>query len=175
MARRRAHGKGAPALVRVETPPADELQPGRGPAPTGPIERRSDGTLTPAGARVLGRLAGKRSAERRRLASELADQLGLARVPEQLAPYIDHAREFARTQLASLCDQFGHVGPGPSSMVMSAALALAASRAAYAQGKAKDGAALADKSRQTLLTAHHMCELEARARDASSDGEEWPY
>lgn len=167
---RRAHGNGADALVRVETPPADELRPGNGAATTGPVERRPDGTLTPAGARALGRLGGRRSQERRRLASELSEQLGLATIPDDLAPYIDHAADFATAQLTSLADQFGEVGPGPASMVQSAALALAASRAAYAAGDATKGAQLGDKSRQHLLTSHHLAELEAKARPAQPSG-----
>ncbi|MEZ4437709.1 MAG: hypothetical protein R3B72_01355 [Polyangiaceae bacterium] len=165
---RTAHGNGKGALVRVETPPADELQPGPGPDLSGPIPRGPDGRFTADGARLAGRLGGKRSAKRRKLASALADQLGLEQVPPSLAPYIDAATDFASAHLASLASQFGEVGPGPSSMVQSAALALAASRAAYASGDAKTGAMLSDKARQALLTAHHVCELEAKAR--SGDG-----
>ncbi|HZO15664.1 MAG TPA: hypothetical protein VFB62_20465 [Polyangiaceae bacterium] len=163
MALRKAHGNGAEALVRVETPPVDELGPGDAPDMAGLVQRRPDGTLTKAGARVLGRLAGLRSAEKRRFAAVLADQLGLVTVPEHLKPYVDVATDFARAEVAKLGSMFGDIGPGPSSMVQSAALALAASRAAYADGDGRTGARLADQSRQLLLTAHHLAELERKS------------
>ncbi|MCA9624666.1 MAG: hypothetical protein KC731_36835 [Myxococcales bacterium] len=150
--------------MRVETPPADELQPGPGAEPTGHVERRADGTLTPAGAQVLGRLAGKRSAQRRKLAAQLADQLGLEVIPDVLKPYIDAAREFATAQMVSLGMQFGELGPGPASAVHSAALALAASRAAYAEGDTDRGDKLAASSSQQLLKAHHLADVESKAR-----------
>lgn len=171
MAVRKAHGraKNLGAVVVVETPGADELAAASTAAHAGPVERHPDGRLTAAGARMLGRRGAMATNRRKRLAAELADQLGLATIPESLKPYIAHAREFARAQLTRLTDAFGEVGPGPSSMVQSAALALAASRAAYASGDASKGASLAEKSRQTLLTAHHVADLEAKAKPTADD------
>lgn len=166
MTLRRAHGAGRDALVRVETPPADEMGVAAPvAAPSGPLPRLPDGRWTPAGARLAGRQGGQARAERLRTATALADQLGLAAVPPELAPYLDAAKDYAETELRAMADMHGGtLGPGPSAMVQSAALALAASRAAYASGDAARGARLADQSRQARLTAHHLAELEAKAR-----------
>lgn len=166
MSLRGAHGRAAELgqLVVIETPPVDELQPGPGAVATGPVERRQDGSLTSAGARELGRRGGRASAQSRRVAARLARQLGLAKVPEALKPYVGLAKEFAAAQLRQLTDSFGELGPGPSSMIQSAALALASSRAAYAEGRDKDGAKLAHESKQALLTAWHLAELEQKSR-----------
>lgn len=156
----------------VETCPADELPAGV-PAATSPVDRREDGTLTPGGARELGRRGGIAAAERRRFAAQLADQLGMAEVGPALAPYTDAAREFATAHLADLAQSVGggRVGPGPASMIQSAALALAASRYLYARGSVAgdakllgQAAQLADKSRTALLTAHELAAREAQAR-----------
>lgn len=174
MTLRKAHGKAAAlgAVVVVETLPPDELPVGV-PVSTGPVERRSNGTFTAAGARVAGRLAGRASADRKRFASRLADQLGMAEVGDELAPYIDAASEFATAQIAHLASTVGggHVGPGPASIVQSSALALAASRYLYARGsKTGDAkllgqaATLADKSRTSLLTAHEITAREAQSQ-----------
>lgn len=174
MAVRRAYGNGAAALIRIEVPPVDEWRAPEGaPVRSRPVERRPDGTLTPAGARALGSRGGVATRDRRRYASQLADQLGLVTVPEELRPYVDVATDFAHAELARLRSMFGDVGPGPSSMVQSAALALAASRAAFAAGDASKGARLADQSRQTLLTAHHLCELEAKAKPPAPADAPW--
>lgn len=182
MTLRKAHGAAADhgALVVVETSPADELPAGLPAAPSGPVERRPDGTLTPAGARALGRQGGAEAARRRRLAAELADTLGLgADIGEELERYVAHATEFAAAQIAQLAATVGggFVGPGPSSIVQSSALALAASRYLYAQGTRTGdpktfgfASRLADKSRMGLLTAHELCAREAQARGAG-DGD----
>ncbi len=173
MAIRKAHGRASEtgALLVVETLPADE-QPVGVPVDTGPVGRRADGTFTPVGARVAGRLAGKVSADRRRFAARLADQLGLAEVGAELAPYIEAASEFAAAQIAHLAATVGggHVGPGPASIVQSAALALAASRYLYAVGSRTgdpkllgQAANLGDKSRTSLLTAHELCAREGKS------------
>lgn len=171
MALRSAHGRAGElgALVVVETPPADELGvPESAPAAVGRAERRQDGTLTVAGAQAVGRLGGIAKARRQRFAANLADKLGLNSVPAELEPYVEHAAAFAKVQLGRLAELFGEVGPGPSSMIHSGALALAASRAAYAAGDGVKGARLGDQSRQSLLTAHHLAELEAKARKADA-------
>ena len=173
---RKAHGNAAAhgAVVVVEAAPLDE-QPDGVTAPTDPIERRPDGRFTAAGARVAGRLAGKASAHRRKFAARLADQLGMATVGDKLAPYVDAASEFASTQLAHLASTVGggEVGPGPASVVQSAALALAASRYLYAKGSETGdakllghAATLADKSRTSLLTARELAARDAEARTA---------
>lgn len=195
MTLRKAHGSAAErgAVVVVETAPADELPAGLPAAPSGPVQRRPDGTLTPEGARVLGRYGGAEAARRRRLAASLADTCGIADVGDALQVYVEHAAEFAAAQLAQLAETVGGgmVGPGPSSIVQSAALALAASRYLYAVGSRTgdpkllgQAATLADKSRTSLLTAHELCareavaagpdhgDLEARIREAARPRED---
>lgn len=176
MALRSAHGKAASlgALAVVESCPADELPDGIPAAPSGPVERGPDGRVTPEGARELGRRGGQRAAERRRYAAQLADQLGMAgEVGEALAPYVDAAREYAEAHLADLAQSVGggRVGPGAASIVQSAALALAASRAMYSEGSRTgdhkllgQAAQLADKSRVALLTAFELAAREGEAR-----------
>ncbi len=172
---RKAHGAGAPALLRAETAPADELPEGVAApsSPTKAAERRPDGTLTTAGARVLGQAGGLAKAERVRFAARLADQLGLAEVGEELRPYLDAAVEWSAAQRTWLAETVGGgmLGPGPSSIVQSSALALAASRWAYQKGSETGddklialGARLADQSRQGLLTSHELCAREAKSR-----------
>ncbi len=178
MALRKAHGTAAEhgAIAVVETSPADELPVG---VPAEPVRPGVD--YDPATGRFLpGNAAAERGgralAARTRFAARLADQLGLVEVGEELAPYIEPAREYAAAQLAYLAEAVGGgvVGPGPASIVQSAALALAASRYLYAEGS-KNGdpklivqsAALADKHRMALHSAHELCAREAKARAAT--------
>lgn len=176
---RKAHGNARRlgALVVVEGAPVDELPPGTPAEPTGPVARRPDGTVDADGARALGRLGGLRTAERKRFAAQLADQLGLADVGEHLQPYIGAAREFAEAHLCSLAATVGGgtVGPGPASAIQSAALALASSRWLYSLAAqtgdpkhATAAARLADQSRTALLTAHELAAREAQARPRAS-------
>jgi hypothetical protein len=70
----------------------------------------------------------------------------------------------------------GEVGPGPASVIASAALQLGASRWLSDQGAELgdarmllDASRLADASRQNLLAAHELCAREAQARPKRSD------
>jgi hypothetical protein len=170
---RRAHGRGAAALVRIETLPPDE-QPLGLPGDAGPQSRAdhddrgkfADGNKTSvAGGRAR---AGK---------TRLAAQLGIKRVAadDAFAPYRRAAARFRAAQCASIAATVGggQCGPGPSSIVASASLALAASRFLYdtAAGDADllgKAARLADSSRQALLTASELAAREALARQAAN-------
>ncbi len=177
MALRRAHGRGASALVRVETAPVDELPMGLQ-APlvaTAGDERRPDGTFAP-GARTAQAAGGRAT----RGKSRLTARLGLAALPAgcTFAPYRKAAATFRRVECAELARTVGGgvCGPGPSSIVNSAALALAWSRWTSDQAAAKGDAELAakalgmaDRSRQMLLTAHELCAREAKARESNAD------
>lgn len=172
MALRTAHGTGAPALLRVETTPADELPLGvQAPlrAEAG-SERRPNGTFARGGRTVqsVGGLA-------KRGKSRLVSRLGLAALPDgnTFAPYRRAASTFRRVQCAELARTVGGrvCGPAPSSIVASAALALAWSRYFSDQAAVTGDAELAiralraaDASRQGLLTAHELCAREAQAR-----------
>jgi hypothetical protein len=56
----------------------------------------------------------------------------------------------------------------PASMVQSAALELAGSRAAFADGDTLTGSKLASASRQNLLGAFELCARQAKARPKES-------
>lgn len=174
MSLRRAHGRGSPALVRVETLPADELPAGE-PAHADRSSRSAGeerGKFAPGNRRSV--LGGRARAGKSRLAA----RLGLSTLPEDaaFAPYRRAAGAFRRSQCAHLASTVGGgvCGPGPSSIVASAALALAWSRylsdLAAATGDpelAIRAVRLGDHSRQALLTAHELCAREASARAAT--------
>jgi len=168
---RAAHGAGAPALIRVETAPADELPEGiPGEArTTSPTDRGAGGRFAPGNS--LARQGGRSKAGK----AKLTARLGLADLAESadFAPYRKAAATFRRVQCSSLAATVGGgvCGPGPSSIVASAALALAWSRylsdlAATTGDPELAGKAmkLGDTSRQALLTAHELCAREAQAR-----------
>jgi hypothetical protein len=171
MALRTGHGSGA-GVPRVEVLPADELPAGV----VAPMlaearsERTPDGRWTP-GARTA-QMQGGRA---KRGKSRLTARLGLAGLPEDnaFAPYRRAAATFRRVQCSELARTVGGgvCGPGPSSVVASAALALAWSRyfsdRAAATGDpelAMRSARLGETSRQHLLASIELCAREARAR-----------
>lgn len=182
MTLRTGHGNGAGA-PRVEVLPVDELPAGLA-APSGPsepvraaalsaVKRTSGGTVADAeSARNLGRLGGLAKAEKvRKLA--LLETLGLQSLPDELAPYVVAAEEFATAEVERLARTVGGgiCGAAPASLVQSAALQLAASRAAFAAGDATQGSRLANDSRQNLLAAHELAAREAKARPQAEDSE----
>lgn len=167
---RRAHGNGADALVRVETLPVDELPAGvPGIEHAEARDERTDGGRWAPGASTAQSKGGKT----RRGKVTLALKLGLTAVDNdpKFAPYRRAAIAFRRAHTSSLASTVGGgvCGTGPSSIVASAALALAASRFLYdtANGDPAilaQAARLADSSRQGILTAHELCAREAQAR-----------
>lgn len=186
MAIRTGHGKGA-GQPRIEVLPADELPAGivaprvtitaylqaRRAAQSGshPPELAAPKRAPPRHAhtsdvaREYGRKGGLARAEKAKALRVLAD-LGLrGEAPALLAPYIEDARQFATAEVERLAMTVGagFCGASPASIVGSAALALAASKAAYAAGNAVLGSRLADSSRQGLLAAHELCAKEAKA------------
>lgn len=175
MALRSAHGNGAGALLRVETAPVDELPEGvQGPPQAAARhERRPNGTFA-KGARSVQAAGGRATAGKTRLAAKL----GLSQLPEasDFAPYRRAAATFRRVQCADMARTIGGgvCGPGPSSIVASAALALAWSRylsdLAARTGDpelAARAVRMGEASRQSLLTAHELCAREAQARKAA--------
>jgi hypothetical protein len=179
---RKAHGNGANALVRAETAPANELPLG---TPSSAEQRRPGdfderGKFAPGNS--IARAGGKATAGKVRLSS----RLGLVGLPQGSAfgAYKRAAASFRRAQCTELARTVGGgiCGPGPSSIVASAALALAWSRY-LSDVAARDGntdlaaraVRMAEASRQSLLTAHELCAREAMARaagrkaDAQSD------
>jgi hypothetical protein len=176
MALRTAHGTGTGALLRVETAPVDELPEGV-PADA---RRQSPRDRGDGGRFADGNSLAKQGGHAKRGKSRLTARLGLAPFAEDsaFAPYRRAAATFRRVQCAELSRTVGGgaCGPGPSSIVASAALALAWSRWASDQAASTGDAELAikalrmaDTSRQMLLTAHELCAREATARRERSD------
>lgn len=175
MVLRTAHGAGRSALVRVETAPVDELPvgiPGEAHEEL-PTDRGARGKFAP------GNTLAARGGNAKRGKTRLASTLGLSRLTEGegFAPYRRKAVSFRRTMTSSIALTVGGgvCGPGPSSMIATAALQLAWSRyfsdiaaqigdPVKAAELALKASALGDKSRQSLLTAHELAAVEAAAR-----------
>ncbi len=171
------HGKDA---LRVETLQADE-QPEGIPAPSGGAgllqaepARRSNGQLADRqGASQLGRRGGLARAAK---ASQLAALIGLGlrgAAPEVLGPFLADANAFAASEVERLARECGGgVCPqNAAALVQQAALAMAGSRAAYAQGDTALGAKLGVEVRQNLLGARELCVREAQSRPRAQS---WP-
>jgi hypothetical protein len=171
---RSAHGKARKCgqLVVVEQAPPDELPAGI-PEPPRPVATRdAAGRFVPGtGTTAIARRGGLAAAESR----QLAQLLGLWTPPEDhpYAPYARLAREWRDQHLARVAASVGggSVGPGPASIISTAAMQLGASRWAYDQGaKTGDAALLAQSSRlgndskQSLLAAHELAVRECAAR-----------
>jgi hypothetical protein len=158
--------------VHVEAPRADELPVGV-PAPARrAAERDADGRLLPGpGTSELARAGAKAAHESR----QLAQLLGLWTPPEghEYAPYARLAREWRDAHMSQLGATVGggSIGPGPASIVSTAALQMAASRWLSDRGADLGDAQallsasrLANDSRQNLLAAHELAAREAAAR-----------
>lgn len=160
---RAAHGNGASALLRVETPPLDEL-------PT-PNAHDTDQGLALASRRGRPFQPGNAAAANRRPKMARA---GLE-VPKGDPAWLRFEKQ-SRRWVQRRCRELailhgGYLGSGPSSMLASAGLALASSRFAYAKGAEtgdiallKQGAQLADYARQQELTAVALAERESAGR-----------
>ena len=180
MTLRTGHGNGR-GKPRIEVMPADELPKGV-PAdadPSSPDDFDDRGKFAPGNA--IASKGGRARAGRTRL----AHQLGLSRLTEDaaLAPYRGAADAFRRAQCSELAATVGGgmCGPGPSSIVASAALQLAMSRYLSDQGQATgdpklllSASRLANESRQNLLAAHELCAREAVAREVKPNGRPIP-
>lgn len=171
MSLRTGHGAGA-GVPRIEVLPPDELPagvpgPARKPGRVAPAaERDVAGRLRPGqGTAELARIGGRAKAERARKL-ELLEGLGLRECPAALVPYVADAEEFATAEVGRLALTVGGgvCGAAPASLVQSAALQLAGSRAAFAAGDVTTASKLANDSRQNLLAAHELCAREATAR-----------
>ncbi|HMA97095.1 MAG TPA: hypothetical protein VKP30_30635 [Polyangiaceae bacterium] len=178
MALRTGHGTGA-GVPRVEVLPVDELPEGT-PAPAGADSRLAAterGKFTAGNRRSV--LGGKATAGQCRLAKRL--HLGESFSDPRFTYYARSAKVWRNAQLRQLSATVGggFVGPGPSSVIASAALQLAASRFAFeVLGDLVLGSKLANDSRQNLLAAHELTAKEAAARpkrDPISTLEPAPY
>jgi len=174
MTLRKGHGTGA-GVLRVEVLPGDEL-PAPVPAAAAPLVFRSNGQS--ATAKALGSKGGSNRASRARLLS--ATGLATLAADAAFGPYRAAGDAFVAEHLVALAAQAGgEVGPGPSSIVASAGVQLAASRflsdKGMATGDAKllqQASALANDSRQNLLAAYELAVREAKARQAATTPED---
>jgi hypothetical protein len=173
VALRSGHGTGK-GVPRVEVLPADELPDGM-PANAG-VDNRA--AAAEAGRFAAGNRRSVLGGRAKRGTSRLTSRLGLATLSDgdAFAPYRRAAATFRRVQCSELARSVGGgvCGPGPSSVVASAALALAWSRyfsdLAASTGDAElamRSARLGETSRQHLLAAHELCSREATARAAT--------
>ena len=169
MALRNGHGTGA-GVPRVEVLPADELPSGvqAPPLESARGERRPDGRFA-RGARTVQAAGGAATRGKTRLAAKL----GLATLPEgsDFSPYRRAASVFRRVQCAELARTVGGgvCGPGPSSIVASAALALAWSRYFSDLAATTGDAELAMRSMPTTPSAPRRSNFNAGSRRAAND------
>ena len=159
---------------RPQAPRADELPRGVAAPEQAEAghERRADGTFTSA-SRTAQRMGGRALKNR----TVLSHQTGLdtrTALPG-FRPYLREAKAYARKLCTDYAQAFGggYCGPGPASVLSSAALQLAASRWMADQGAASGdpdlllkASRLADASRANLLSAQELVALEAQARVA---------
>lgn len=171
MALRNGHGSGR-GVPRIEVLPANELPGGVAASGRRPVLRDESGKFLPGEGQIdLGRAGGIAKRE----ALQLGRLLGLWQPDESHAYYqywrlACEWRDAHMTQLAATVGG-GRVGPGPASIVASAAMQLGASRYLADLG-AQTGAPkllseatkLADSSRQNLLAAHELAARETKAR-----------
>ena len=171
MTLRKGHGSGA-GVPRIEVLPADELPAGV-PAPAEPAASRDASGRFVRGPGASE--AARRAAKARHQQRALARLMGLRELPEghPFAPYRRLGSDWRDAHMAQLAATVagGEVGPGPASMVASAALQLSHSR--YLADLASESgdpalmasaSRLADASRQNLLAAHELAAKEAAAR-----------
>jgi hypothetical protein len=165
-------------MVVHENLPFDELpRPAPQAEPTGPVQRRSNGTVADrASARELARKA----VEARRLYARILRSLGLVELGADHAFYMYEAagQDFADAYIASLGRMFdGVCGEGPASIVKTAGMQLAISRYFYDRGKDTGDAGLLGRasqlgndSRVSAGAAYELQSREAEARSKSNGG-----
>ena len=171
MTLRTGHGKGA-GVPRIEVSPVDELPKGEQAVEHEPRKSERDelGRLRPGSSTTQ-----SRGGKARRAATRLARTLGLQTLTGEggFGPYKRAGAAFRRLHVSALAKSVGggQCGPGPASVVATAAWQLAVSRYLFdraAETGDRDDFALASKlandSRQNLLAAHELCAREAAAR-----------
>lgn len=173
---RTAHGAGADALVRVETPPLDEV----------PIPNEHDTAVGLAETKRRGKPFEKGNAAARGRKPMLAG-LGLEASDPRYRKALAKAERYRQRRCRELAvSHGGYLGVAPSAMIASAARALASSLVlteladqllAVGSSKSNKAAAnlllqaarLADSSRQQELTAVALAERESKARPTTND------
>ncbi len=164
---RTAHGNGADAILRAETPPIDELPP-----VNAAIASQGNAELARRG-RPFER--GNQAAKGRKPGLALMG-LPIATADPRYRSALRKARTYMQRRAHELAAVHGgYLGAGPSAMLVNAAFALAASRVLSELASEtldaklfRDAAALADSARQQELTAVALAEREAAARPVSN-------
>ncbi len=178
MALRTGHGNGA-GEPRIEVLPPDELPAGVPASARPPADRDGSGRFVKGDGTTAAAREGARAAHGAR---QLERLLGLWVAPEDhpAAPYQRLAREWRDAHMAELAASVGggRIGPGPASLVSTAAMQMAASRwlmdKAMQKGNPKAmllASRLGDASRQNVLGAHELAAREAKARAGLGDEE----
>jgi hypothetical protein len=141
------------AAARADMAQASRRDQGHVDATSGRLMGRIGG-LARALSQELARLEAERAAARAELAATLLP--GLVVTDPDFKAGLLLAEEFIATQLGELAKHVGggECPNGPSSMVVSAALQLLASRVLFARGDFARASALANDSRQNLAAAH---------------------
>lgn len=179
---RTGHGAGK-GQVHVENPQKDAPKPVAAPVAVdgAPLVFRKNGQISD---KTTAKEMQRRSVEARRRNLRLVDSLGLAKFADDNAFTLyriaaDAFVEHHLTELAKVAG--GVVGSGPSTMVSSAALQLAASRFCFDKfaetaevSWMKLASSLANDSRQNLLAAYSHAVLEAEGRE-KAEGDEHLY
>lgn len=172
MAWRSGHGAGA-GRPHIEVLPADELPAGL-PALAGAHAGEPRGER---GRFALGNKSSAAGGRARLGTAKLATRIGIGALADAtaFAPYKRMALSFAKAHRGQLAANVGGgvCGTGPSSIVSSAALALAASRYLYDHANGDpavlaQASRLANDSRQGLLAAYELAAKEAHARRAAA-------
>jgi hypothetical protein len=163
-----AHGTGAPALLRAQTPVLDELPP------LNADDARQGNDAVNAKGRPFQR--GNRAGANRRPGLALLGTPVDNADPKYRRALRKAKALMVRRQGELAVQHGGKLGAGPSSMLCSAALALAASRVLYEVASVTldpatflQAARLADSARQQELTAVGLAERESEARPRSRD------
>lgn len=176
MALRKGHGNGS-GVPRVEVLPPDELpDPVAAPeaAPTVPLQFHPDGKIADSTtAKALGSKGGLARAKKR----NILKGLGLSKLVDEddFYPYFKMMEEFIDEKLADLAAQCGgYVGPGPTSLIITAGRQFAASSYLFdlatkiggtgASRLLADMSLRGNDSRQNLLAAFELGVREAKAR-----------
>jgi len=119
----------------------------------------------------LGRLAQVNGEALAALARDLLP--GLTSADPDFAAGLPMALEFITSESAALARDIGggHLPNGPTSMLVSAALQLLASRVEFARGRWREASALANDSRQNLAACHEYAakRAQSRPRDAMAE------
>jgi hypothetical protein len=164
-------GKGG-ALIAYEELPFGELRrPDPQPAPTGPVERRSNGTVAD---KAAGKELGRRGGLKTQLYTRILRSLGLVQLGADHAffPYEFAGQDFADSYIQSLRDMFdGKCDDGPVSIVKTSGMQLAISRYFYDTGKLTgdtkllgQASQLGNDSRVSAGSAYDLQSREAEAR-----------